>query len=267
MTVGQPIGRGNTAEIYLWEEGVILKLFDPRIPHFLIEQEYLASKEAEILSLPVAKTYGTQMIDGRQGILYEKIEGESFTNLLFGNASNVEKMAEEFASLHQTIHHVKTENLPALKETLNRNIHLAKELSDEEKNKITEYLAQLPDGDQMCHMDFHPDNIIYSSRGPILIDWMTAVRGNPLADVARTSLIFKYAVLLDAIPEAVREALMMIRNQFEKNYIRFYLQKLEASTSQVEQWYLPLMAARLCEGVPAEEKEILLREIRSFLSA
>lgn len=49
MTIGQPIGKGNTAEIYLWEEGVILKLFDASVPDFLVDQEYRANQEVEKL--------------------------------------------------------------------------------------------------------------------------------------------------------------------------------------------------------------------------
>jgi aminoglycoside phosphotransferase (APT) family kinase protein len=35
-------------------------------------------------------------------------------------------------------------------------------------------------------MDLHPLNVMMSSRGPIVIDWANAVRGDPNTDVALT---------------------------------------------------------------------------------
>ncbi|MFC2013409.1 phosphotransferase family protein [Chloroflexota bacterium] len=52
------------------------------------------------------------------------------------------------------------------------------------KEVVLEALEQLPDGSAVCHGDFHPRNIIISSRGPVIIDWANATQGNPLADVA-----------------------------------------------------------------------------------
>ncbi len=266
MSLGQHIGKGNTADIYMWETGVIIKLFDAKLPDFLIEQELLANQEAEQLSLPVPKTYGAKSIEGRQGILYEKIDGQSLTNLLFQDPPSVDQKAREFASLHQLIHQAKSDRLPSLKEILKRNIQHAVSLTEDEKANITEYVYQLPDGEQVCHMDFHPDNILYSASGPKIIDWMTAVRGNSFADVARTMVILTYASLPPSLPEDVRQAIVKIRNQFASHYVQAYFQQVEGSMEHVEQWYLPIMAARLVEGVPAEEKKVLLKEIRHRLA-
>jgi aminoglycoside phosphotransferase (APT) family kinase protein len=41
-------------------------------------------------------------------------------------------------------------------------------------------------GTQLLHMDLHPFNVMMSSRGPIVIDWPNAVRGDPNTDVAAT---------------------------------------------------------------------------------
>jgi hypothetical protein len=35
-------------------------------------------------------------------------------------------------------------------------------------------------------MDLHPLNVILSSKGPLVLDWTDAVRGDPLVDVAAT---------------------------------------------------------------------------------
>lgn len=44
-------------------------------------------------------------------------------------------------------------------------------------------------GDRILHLDLHPDNIVLSSRGPVLIDWRNATEGPPALDVAMSALI------------------------------------------------------------------------------
>ena len=48
-------------------------------------------------------------------------------------------------------------------------------------------LPQLPDGgDALVHLDLHPLNVIvHPVRGPVVIDWANASRGDGLSDVAR----------------------------------------------------------------------------------
>jgi hypothetical protein len=41
-------------------------------------------------------------------------------------------------------------------------------------------------GTQLLHMDLHPLNVMMTSRGPIVIDWPNAVRGDPNTDIALT---------------------------------------------------------------------------------
>ena len=48
----------------------------------------------------------------------------------------------------------------------------------------------MPDGgDRLVHLDLHPLNVILSSRGPVVIDWANAARGEGLSDVAVTYVL------------------------------------------------------------------------------
>jgi Ser/Thr protein kinase RdoA (MazF antagonist) len=42
---------------------------------------------------------------------------------------------------------------------------------------------------RLLHMDFHPDNVMLSSRGPVVIDWSNARAGDPALDVAMTWIL------------------------------------------------------------------------------
>ena len=42
---------------------------------------------------------------------------------------------------------------------------------------------------RLCHGDLHPSNVILTRDGPVIVDWFDASRGDPVADVARSSLM------------------------------------------------------------------------------
>jgi aminoglycoside phosphotransferase (APT) family kinase protein len=44
-------------------------------------------------------------------------------------------------------------------------------------------------GERLLHLDLHPDNVLLSSRGPVVIDWSNAQAGDPCVDVALTWVI------------------------------------------------------------------------------
>jgi aminoglycoside phosphotransferase (APT) family kinase protein len=49
--------------------------------------------------------------------------------------------------------------------------------------------APIGPGDSLLHLDFHPENVILTAGGPVVIDWPNAARGVPAADVAHTWLV------------------------------------------------------------------------------
>jgi tRNA A-37 threonylcarbamoyl transferase component Bud32 len=41
-------------------------------------------------------------------------------------------------------------------------------------------LHEIPfDGERLLHLDLHPDNVLLSTRGPVVIDWTNARAGDP----------------------------------------------------------------------------------------
>jgi aminoglycoside phosphotransferase (APT) family kinase protein len=46
-------------------------------------------------------------------------------------------------------------------------------------------LHQIPfEDERLLHLDLHPDNVMLTSRGPVVIDWTNAAAGDPAFDVA-----------------------------------------------------------------------------------
>jgi Phosphotransferase enzyme family len=47
------------------------------------------------------------------------------------------------------------------------------------------------EGASMIHLDLHPENVLLSPRGPVVIDWTNARSGDPAIDIALTWLILR----------------------------------------------------------------------------
>lgn len=65
------------------------------------------------------------------------------------------------------------------------------------KNTALKFLEEIEDKNNLCHLDYHPLNIMYSNNKYIVIDWCNAKLGNPIYDYARTYIIlFEFALRL-----------------------------------------------------------------------
>jgi aminoglycoside phosphotransferase (APT) family kinase protein len=123
-----------------------------------------------------------------------------------------------------------------------------KSLTEDLKQAALEALNILSDGNNLCHGDYHPDNIQMSPQGPVIIDWNDATRGVPEADIARTLLLLQKGQLPSHLRFDVEET-QSIRARFVNAYMRKYSTTRSISMEEVESWQLPVMAARLSEGM------------------
>ena len=256
------IGEGRNAEIFALDDHLIAKVFHEHIPVFLIDEENKVSKKVQELGLKVPKVFDKKEILGREAIIYERVNGQTVLADLIQHPEKAAEMGKIMAQLHYPIHLESGAGFPSLKENLYRQIK-GTELKEEEKERIIDYIDQRPDRFQLCHGDFHPDNILVNSDGATVIDWTTAVCGNPLADAARTSMILKYAALPEELPEPIKTAFEQLRGVLLQNYLDTYLELSGSRLEDIMEWEIPVMAARLSEGVPDEEKNRILEHIRT----
>ena len=141
---------------------------------------------------------------------------------------------------------------------------LAAALPDDRKAVALDVLQGLPDGDAVCHGDFHPDNVIMSPRGPVVLDWMNAMQGDPLGDVARTSLMLTRAAIPPTMP--AKTLMAALRGYLHRVYLSHYQALRPFSPEDLEAWLLPVAAARLREDIP-EERQSLLALVDALIAA
>jgi aminoglycoside phosphotransferase (APT) family kinase protein len=253
---GSLIGRGRTADIYAWKEHQVLKLFQDWCSAGMVEHELKIARIVQAAGLPVpAVENEVAEVDGRRGIIYERETGPSMLTVLRTQPWRVVQYGRLMAKLQANIHQCTVAELPTWREYLERSIREAEALTPLMKQAALHALSQLPDGNALCHGDFHPDNIIMTPHGPVVIDWMTAVRGNPLTDVARSSVILR---LGDPLPGTRGIWLInLLRGQLYSTYLGRYQQLCSITQRDVDAWQLPVAAARLNEKIPAEKNKLL----------
>lgn len=150
--------------------------------------------------------------------------------------------------------------LPDQHRKLAHKIRHARQLTPQERAAVLDLLLGLPKGNVLCHGDFHPGNIIMTANQPVIIDWVDGTIGNPIADVARSSI-----VLLGHIESGgVDEDLKAMVKSFHQLYLQHYMAAVSNRRHEYEQWLVVCAAARLSEGVEGQE-QWLLHWVRKWL--
>ena len=259
---GPLIGLGRTADIYAWGDDQALKLYHAGWPRTSAEYEAQISRVVAAMGVHAPATDGMIEFDGRYGIVFERLVGSSMLHLVAAKPWTIGNAVRTFTDLHLSLHaRVDTaSDLPSQRERLARQIADAFAVSDRVRAAALGRLEQLPDGNALCHGDYHPDNVLVTRRGPIIIDWGSACRGHPLADVTQTELL-----LLIGEPPALRSGLQRgllasARAYVRQTYLRRYLRRRTARKEELTAWRLPIAVARLDEGI-LEERPKLLRLI------
>jgi hypothetical protein len=257
------IARGRTADVLAWQEQQVLKLFYTWVPADLIERESRAARLVTGTDLPTPKLLGGLSLDGRQGLIYERVSGDSLLTLLGKQPWLCVRYARQFAGLQATIHRQSGSGLVSLKTGLVRAIRAFDGLPAGCLADALNRLARMPEGEALCHFDFHPDQVIMTAAGLVVLDWMTACAGQPAADVARTTLLIRFGPVMDA-NWLMQLLVSLLRGIFFRSYLYHYLELNPAVTVAAIKAWLPLVAlARLAEGIPGE-KPRLLEFLRKF---
>ena len=248
--LGMPFAYGQTAEVYNWGDGEVLKLYRPEYSMDIIEQERAVTEIVNRAGVPSPNVGEIIEVDGRHGIVFEKIAGTSMLHAISKAPWLTVRYAKMLARLHAQLHAAEgSKELPVQREKLSRKKPAAKGLLSETTiRKALKILDDLPDGTSLCHGDFHPDNILMTSNGPVLIDCIDAGRGNPVGDVARTSILVNMA----NVPEdKSNPRLLNIGRKISHDaYIRVYHKRRPFDFAELDKWRVVNAASRLCERIP-----------------
>ncbi len=236
MKLGKLIGVGNTAKVYEWEEGKVLKLFNEGYPHEDAIKEYNNSRIIGQMNFEKPEAYEMITYEEYTGIVYDKAEGESLLDWVI-RTGDLPGCAEYMASLHKAIIKNVVTGLPDYKDFLKELIRNAN-LEPGYQQEVIQRINQLPEGDTLCHGDYHPGNILISENGVSVIDFMNLCHGHYLYDIARTVFLVEYT----PIPEEAQDKDMVW--YFKKTLSELYLQQMEVTKEMIQEYLDIIILAR-----------------------
>jgi Ser/Thr protein kinase RdoA (MazF antagonist) len=254
QSLGKPIAQGLTAQVYVWDERRILKLFRHGRSPDQVAYEARIARAVHAAGLPVPAVGDIVEVNGRRGLLYERVDGLSMIDSMGQQLWILSPSARLWAELHADMHARRTvPELSSQRAELAKQIQAAQMLPPDLQRAALRALDIMPEGDRLCHGDFWPGNILMSSRGPITIDWIRATRGNPLADVARSSVLLLGGLASRLFSRAQKA---IIRRVY-MTYLQRYFQLRPEGQEQYKAWQPIVAAARLSENVPGVQTWLL----------
>ena len=95
-------------------------------------------------------------------LVMERLDGPTMLDVVKTRPWRAAAIGRQLAALHRRIHEVPPGSLG---------------------------LRRLSDGGSIVHMDLHPDNVVLTAGGPMIIDWTNVAIGDSLADVMNTWML------------------------------------------------------------------------------
>jgi len=253
--LGRPLAIGGTAEIYDWEPGWILKLYFDRFGTEMADYEHRIATAISATGSLVPAVGKIINVNGRIGLLYQKCAGDQMGEDLARHPWRLVSYALTLAELRAEMHTKPIQaDIPSLHSRLEHKIREAKPLPGILRTAALEALETMPDGDRLCHGDFHLGNIMLGGTQPVIIDWIDASIGSPLADVARTSILAQGMVEVE--PQFSRFQRFGLRIM-HAIYLFRYFQLRPGRQDEYRRWLSIVAAGRLNENVPGWDSWLL----------
>jgi len=267
--LGTPLFTSRSSQVFLLENNKLLKLFFNHVTSEQVDVEVINTQEAFEKGVTKVECFGKYKIEDRYGMLMRKVDGKTLICIFTRNPLFYFKAYRIMADLHLQLHNTKTEKIRDYKKLAISclDTETFDFLSVYEKNKISEYIKKLPDGNSILHLDYHPDNLMYDGKTATIIDWMTAARGVPAADMATTAYLLKEGEMIPGCSAILNFVLEVIRKGIFKSYFKRYQKVAGISDFQIEEWRLVTLIVRLSVWHIESEIDILQKKIRNTMTA
>lgn len=236
--LGERLGSGKVAEVFASGPNVV-KLYRAQ------NHRAAAFREAATLSvladrdLPVPHVFSVRLYGDRWGVEMSRVAGPSFAEQMRAT-ENLAPWLAAMADLQALVHDRPGRYMPSQRQRLVADISATPLLAEALRQKLLAALAELPEGDRLCHGDYHPYNLLGSLAQPVLVDWLDAGSGSPAADACRS-----YVLILAFDPDLARL------------YIETYAERSGMALAEIRLWLPFIAAARLAEGVADENPHLL----------
>lgn len=265
VTQLKKIAEGREAEIFAYGEGRVLRLFrgDRTLEHTQTQAAILQA--AADAGVRVPAVYGVETVDGRHGMILERLDGDDLFEIAARKPWRILSLASLTGRLQAGLHgRAAPTSLVPVRERYRQAVS-GSGAPQEFIGAALKTLDRLPDGDRLLHGDFHPGNIMLGDQGPVIIDWTGAGRGSPEADFARSLLMLRLGEPPSNLPLLIRFFALFARSVIIRAYSRTYRKSIAVDEKLFRDWQLPVAVARIGTGI-LEEREKLDKHIRELLA-
>jgi aminoglycoside phosphotransferase (APT) family kinase protein len=263
--LGEQLATGSRSAVFAWGRDAVAKVPFAATPEAWIHFEALFTAAVHDAGAPAPRFYGIEMIGGRAASIYERVHGRSMWQHMLEQPAQVPAHTRSLAELQALLFTlVPPVALPAQLDRLRCKIRDASRVDPSLVAALELLPLTIPS--QVCHGDLHPGNVIMAGDGPVIIDWFDAARGDPVADVARTSLLMSARGHgVDGpghLPGAQPEILDLARD----SYLQAITDVIGVDPDDVRRWEAVAAVARIAEGISTDALITIWRDWRSASS-
>jgi Ser/Thr protein kinase RdoA (MazF antagonist) len=150
------LAEGRASWVYDLGDRTVLRRFKTRGDP---AREALVMQHARAHGFPVP-----EVLERRpDGLVLERVDGPTMAQDLALAPWRLRPHARMIAALHEQLHGI----------------------------RAPDGLSAVDEGEALLHLDLHPENVLLSPSGPVVIDWTNALRGTPALDVAFTWIVLQ----------------------------------------------------------------------------
>jgi aminoglycoside phosphotransferase (APT) family kinase protein len=239
LVLGEIVGRGAVADIHAAGDSVV-KLFHAGRPSTAAFIEAATLAIVGTHAIPAPRVHGVGRYGKRWGVAMDRVEGSTLGAMVQADPALVPACLDEMVQLQLRLHAVAEPRLRSLRAKLGSNLERAEALPAGLRQRLQRQLAALPDGDRLCHGDFHPFNLMGEPGSCVIVDWLDATSGPPAADACRSYLLLRQGA--PALAEG---------------YLNRYVAASDVDRAAILGWLPCLAGARLAEGIGGETERLL----------
>lgn len=252
------IGQGRTAEVFALDDARVIKVARDSGAAASLDREAIALRAAHAARMPVPAAHALVDIGGRRALIMERVRGVDMLTQFARRPWTIIRAGAKLGRLHAKLHEtVAPAELPSLKQTLLDRIAGSEHVPSAVRDRVLSLLHDLPDADRLCHLDFHPANVIADGATMTVIDWPGACRGDPLADVALTTITLQGGKTTPGTPWITRLLAPIGRKLLLGGYARSYRKHGSFDRERFAKWFVVAAAQRLTYDIDGEQAMLL----------
>lgn len=267
----QLLASGYTADVFTINQDLVLKLYYDGWNTNYVENEYCVGKAIEAYGISAPKVYDIITCANRSGIIFQRLNNVTMKDMLLKKPQNWQFYSKRMAQEHYHINSIRDDQncLKDQKDVYEDLISTRKSIDEECKAKLIAKLRAMPDMDRICHGDFHPINLLFEQDSLYVIDWIGALRGNPLADVTGSYLIMKVmgATAVKQKHAFTNKLNAVLVQNFTERYLEEYLSISKQTRQDINTWMSIRSATYLDMGLPEAANEQLKEILMTYLNA